>query len=73
MEETGTGHGIKIRHEWLGQHQTVEAHYNETDEHRLELIISDEVEDMKTKVYLTEEETGFFLAYMAGWYEQGGD
>lgn len=68
MEETGTGHGIKIKHERDdGLMQVVEAHYNETGTNRLTLII-DGVE-----VYLSMGETGFFLAWMAEWYEQGGD
>ena len=66
MEETGTGHGIRIIHEWLGQKQVVEAHYNESGTHRLDLIINGR------NVYLTEEETAYFLAHMAMLHEKGG-
>ena len=68
MEETGTGHGIKIRHEDdKGQVHTVEAHYNETGTHHLDLVIDGH------NVYLNEFETGYFLAHMTTWYEQGGE
>jgi hypothetical protein len=64
MEETGTGHGIRIEHEWLGQKQVIEAHYNESGTRRLDLLFNGR------NVYLTEDETAYFLAHMAAWYEQ---
>lgn len=68
MEEIGSGRGIRIKHEMeSGQCQTVEAHYNESGTHRLDLIIDGR------NVYLSENETGYFLAWMATWYGQGGD
>lgn len=60
-------HGIRITHEWLEQKQVIEAHYNESGTHRLDLIINGR------NIYLTEAETAYFLAHMATWYEQGGD
>ena len=66
MEETGTGHGIRIKHEWLGKKQVIEAHYDEVGTHRLDLVMDGR------NVYLSEEETAYFLATMATWYEQGG-
>lgn len=66
MEETGTGHGIRIKHEKeSGESQIVEAHYNESGTHRLDLIIDGR------NVYLSEGETGYFLAWMATWYRLG--
>jgi hypothetical protein len=65
MEETGTGHGIRIKHE-TGQCQIIEAHYNESGTHRLDLVMDG------CNIYLSEEETGYFLAWMTTWYEQGG-
>jgi hypothetical protein len=68
MEEIGSGRGLRIKHETeSGQCQTVEAHYNETGMYRLDLVIDGH------NVYLTENETGYFLAWMATWYDQGGD
>lgn len=66
LEETGTGHGFKITHEDdQGKQHMVEAHYNEAGSHRLDLLIDGH------SVYLSEEESGYFLAWMATWYEQG--
>lgn len=64
MEETGTGHGIRIAHE--GHKHTIEAHYNEMGNNRLDLLIDGH------NVYLTEEESAYFMAWISTWYEQGG-
>jgi hypothetical protein len=58
--------GFIIRHEWMGRAQEVEAEYPE-DEKRLHLCVDGK------EVYLTMAETGYFLAWMATWYDRGGD
>lgn len=63
--------GIRIKHEWLGEHQTVDILYNESGEARIEIIIVDAVALVKTRVCFTDEETVFFLAWMTTWYQQG--
>lgn len=68
MEETGTGRGFKITHETeSGQKTIIEAHYNETGGCRLALVIDGK------EVYLTPGESSYFMAWIATWYDQGGN
>ncbi len=66
MEEIENG--VRITHEWLGFKQIIEATY---EENRLELTILGKEPKPGQKVFLTEEETTYFLAWMATWYGLG--
>ena len=66
IDDTGTGHGFKITHEdEVGKQHIIEVHYNEMGNNRLSLIIDGK------EIYLTMGESGYFLARMATWYDEG--
>lgn len=65
IEETGTGRGIRIYHEGSGKITELFAGYDEAGGRRLDLKIGRET------IYLTAEETAFFLAWMVAWHAQG--
>ncbi len=65
MEEIENG--IRITHEWLDRKQIIDFVYTEG---RLQ-IITDADANGNSEVYLTEDETGYVLAWMATWYGYG--